>query len=62
MAELVVGELLDATDALLVEELHVVAGIAIEEVVGAHAEPEQIDLPVGVVGLVVDVGDVCRGE
>ena len=62
MAKLVGGELLDALDALVVEELHVVAGIAIEEIIGAHAEPEEVNLLIGISGLVIDIRDVGRGE
>ena len=62
MAELIVGKLLDATDAFLIKELHIVTGIAIQEVIGTHAEPEQTDLFVGILCLVVDVGNVGRGK
>ena len=62
MSVLIGSKLLDALDAFLVEELHVVAGVAIEEVVGTHTEPEEVNLLVGLGGIVVDVGDVRRCE
>ena len=58
MSVFVVCEFLHRADSLLVEESHIVAGIAVEEVVGAHAEPEQSDFAVRVGGIVVDAGDV----
>ena len=63
VAELVVGVFLHGADALLVEELHIVACRAIEEVVGAHAEPEEVDAAVGVGGIVIDIGQRggCEG-
>ena len=62
MAELIVRELLHRADALLVEELHIVARIAIEEIIGTHAQPEEMDLTVRVGGVVVNVGDIRRGK
>ena len=62
MAELIMGVLLHAADAVFVEELHIVAGIAIEEIVCAHTEPEQTDLAVRISGIVIDTRDICRGE
>ena len=62
MSELIVGELLHTADALLIEKLHIVASVAKEEIVCAHAEPEQTDLTVGICGIVVDAGDIRRGE
>ena len=62
MTKLIVGKLLHATDALLVEELHIVTGIAIEEVIGTHTQPEQADLLIGILGLVIDIGNICRCE
>ena len=47
---------------MFIEEFRVVAGIAIEEVVGTHAEPEQTDFAVGIGSLVIDTGDLRRGE
>ena len=62
MTKFVCGIFFHAADALLIEELHVVASIAIEEIVGTYTEPEQIDLPVSVIGLVIDVGQVGRSK
>ena len=62
MAELVVGVLLHATDAMLVEELHIVAGVAEEEIVGTHTQPEQADLAVRLLGVVIDMGQGRGGE
>ena len=56
VTELIVGVFLHAGDAMLVEKFHIVAGIAVEEVIRAHAEPEQTDLAVRVLGVVIDVG------
>ena len=62
VAELVVGIFLHTADAVVVEEGHIIAGVAIEEVIGAHTEPKQTDLAVRILGVVVDPGDVRRGE
>lgn len=62
MTELVVRVLLDGGDAVVVEVLHVVAGVAEEEVVGTHTEPEEVDLLVRLGRVVVDARDVGRGE
>ena len=62
MTELVVCVFLHAVDAVFVEELHIVAGVAIEEIVSTHSEPEQVDLVVGVLCVVVDTRNVCRGK
>ena len=62
MAEFVGCKLLHRADALLVEKLHVVAGRAEKEVVGAHAQPEQVQLAVGVGGIVVNAGNVGGSE
>ena len=62
MSELIVGKLLDTLDALLVEEFHIVAGIAIEEVVSAHTEPEEMDFLIRVSSIIIDILDVCRRE
>ena len=58
MAELVVGELLHGTNALLVEELHIVAACTVEEVVGTDAKPEEMNFLVGIVGIVVDIRNI----
>ena len=55
MTELVVGKLLHRGDTLLIEELHIVAGVAIEEIVRTHAEPEQMNLLVGSGCIVVNL-------
>ena len=57
MTELVVGKLLHRGDTLLVEELHIVAGVAIEEIVRTDTEPEQMDLLVGSSRIVVYLRD-----
>ena len=62
MAELVVGVLLHTGDAVLVEELHIVAGIAIEEIIRTDTQPEKMDLAVSVSGIVVHTGNLCRGK
>ena len=62
MTELTRGELLHAAYALLVEKLHVVAGVAVKEIVGAHTQPKQVQFLVGVVGIVVHTRDVGRGK
>ena len=62
MSELVVRKLLHTADALLVEELHIIAGIAIQEVVCAHTQPEQMNLTVGILGIVVNTRNIGRGE
>ena len=62
MTELIGCELLHRLDALLVEEFHIVAGGAIEEIVGAHAEPEEVNFLVGIAGIVIDLGNIGRGE
>ena len=62
MAELVVGVLLHTGDAVLVEELHIVAGIAIEEIIRTDTQPEKMDLAVCVSGIVVHTGNLCRGK
>ena len=62
MTELVVSVFLHAADAVLVEELHIVAGIAIKEIVRAYTEPKQTDLAVRISGIVIDTGDIRRGE
>ena len=62
MAELIVGKLLHRSDALLIEELHVVTGIAIEEIIRTYAEPEQMDLLIRSSGIIVDLGQRGRGK
>ena len=62
VAELVAGKLLDRADTFLVEELHIVAGIAVKEIIGAYAKPEQMDLAVGVGSMVIDLRQIRRGE
>ena len=62
VAKLVGGELLNASYSLLVKELHVVAGIAIKEVIGANAKPEEMNLLVQLLSMVVDIGNVGRCE
>ena len=62
MAELVGGKFLDALNAFRIKKFHVVAGIAVEEVIGAHAEPEEVNLLVRGIGIVVDVGKGRRCE
>ena len=62
MTKLVGSELLDATDAFLVEELHIVTGIAIQEIVSTYAKPEQVNLLIRIIGIVVNIGDVSRSE
>ena len=58
MTELVVRELLHTADALLVEELHIVARIAIEEIIGTHAQPEETDLTVRIRSIVVNTRNI----
>ena len=60
MTKLVVGKFLDATDSLLVKELHIVASITKEEVISTHAQPEQMNLPVGISSLVINIGNISR--
>ena len=62
MAELVARELLHRRDAFLVEKLPVVARAAVEEVIGAHAQPQQVNLLVRLLGLVIDIRNVGRRE
>ena len=62
MAELVVGVLFHTGDAVLVEKLHIVAGIAIEEIIRTDTQPEKVDLAVSVSGIVVHTGNLCRGK
>ena len=62
MAELIRCKLLHALDTLVVQELHVVAGVAIEEVVRTHTQPEQMQFLVGIVRFIVDIGNVGRCE
>ena len=60
MSELVVGKLLHTADALLVEESHIVAGISEQEVISTDAKPEEVNLLIGVVSIIIDVLDVGR--
>ena len=62
MTELVVGELLHTADALLIEELHIVTSVAIEEIISTHTEPEQTDLAVRISSVVIDIRQCGRGE
>ena len=62
MSELIVGKLLHTADALVVEELHIVASITIQEVIGTHAQPEQTNLLVGIIGIIVNTGNIGRRE
>ena len=62
MAVFVVGVFLHGAYAFLVEELHIVACRAVEEIVGAHAEPEQMNPAVGIGSIVIDIGQSGGSE
>ena len=55
MTELVVGIYLHTADAVLIEEFHIIAGIAVEEVVRTYTEPEQAYLAVRLNGIIIDL-------
>ena len=58
MTELIVGKLLHTADTLGVEELHIVAGIAIQEVVGTNAQPEQANLLICILSIIVNTSNI----
>ena len=58
VTELIGGKLLDTVDTLLIEELHVVAGVTIEEVIGTHTQPEQMQFLVKLGSIVIDIRDI----
>ena len=62
MSELVVGKLLNATDTLFIKELHIVASITIKEIIGTNSKPEQADLLVCVVCIIIYTCNICRCE
>ena len=62
VTELVVCVHLHIRDAVLVEKLRIVAGVAIEEVVCSHTQPEQAYLAVRVLRVIVDLRDIRRGK
>ena len=62
MSHLVRSEILDVAYALAVEEFHIFLRIAVKEVVGADTEPEQVDLSVGLAGIVIYFRYVHTGE
>ena len=53
MTVFVVSEHLGGTDTFLIEVLHVVACRTEEEVISTHTQPEQMNLTVRVVGIVI---------
>ena len=55
MTELVVGIYFHTSDAVLIEEFHIIAGIAVEEVVCTYTEPEQAYLAVRLSGIIIDL-------
>ena len=58
MTELVVGIYFHTSDAVLIEEFHIIAGIAVEEVVCTYTEPEQAYLAVRLSGITVEVNEL----
>ena len=60
MSELIVSKLLHAANAFLIQEFHIVAGIAIEEIVRPHTKPEQTYLLVCLLGIIIYSRDFCR--
>ena len=63
MTVFVVCEHLGRTDTFLVEVFHVVACCTVEEVISTHTQPEQMNLTVRVVGIVIyATRQCCRSE
>ena len=62
MTKLIVGICLHTANAVLIQKFRIVSGIAIQEIVCAHTQPEELDLAVGVLGIVVHPRDIRRGK
>ena len=62
MSKLIVGICLHTANAVLIQELRIVSGVAIQEIVCAHTQPEELDLAVGVLGIVVHPRDIRRSK
>ena len=60
MTKLIVGVFLHTANAVLIQKLRIVSGVAIQEVVCTYTQPEELDLAVGILGIVVHPGDICR--
>ena len=62
VTELVVGVFLHTGDTVLIEELRIVSGITVEEIIRSHTQPEQTNLAVRILGVVVNVrqGGSCK--
>ena len=58
MSELIMRVFLHTTDALLVKELGIVAGIAIEKIVSSHTKPEEVYLAVRLLCIIIYVRNV----
>jgi len=62
VSELVRGELLDCSYAFFIQKLHVVSSRAIQEIVSAYSQPEEMEFGVGVRRVVIHLGDVRGSE
>lgn len=62
MPEFSFGKFEHVVDAFLAEKLDVVVAGLVEKIVGTDAEPKEVDLAVGLFGMVIDVWQLGRGE
>ena len=46
----------------IIEELHIITGISIEEIISTHTEPKQMNFLVGLFCLVINFWDGSRGK
>ena len=62
MTEFVIGKHLHRTDALFVQEFHIVTCIAIEEIIRTYSQPKEMDFLIGLASLIVHLGNIHRSE
>ena len=61
MTVLVMRKLLHTTNAVLVEVLHVVTCISKKEIIGAHTQPEEVNLLICIGSMIIYTRDFsCR--
>ena len=62
MSKLIVGKLLYTTNSFFIKKFHIVTSISIQEIIGTNPKPEQTDLLVCVVCIIVYTSNICRCE